>query len=75
MITTTSTPDLIYLLLVLLNPAQNRLPYEELYKSTDKAACEAQAKEWSAAMAPTKFVCVSHAQKKLKPFSDGGGDQ
>lgn len=67
MITTTTTPDVIYLLMVLFAPSAGNVGYEELYRTTDKAACEAQAKEWSAALAPNKFACVSHAQKKLKP--------
>ena len=71
-----SVPDLIYLFVMLFaKPADGVMPYRELYWTQDKAACEAQAKEWSATLAPIKFACVSHAQKKLKDTSDASAEQ
>ena len=70
----TTAPDIIYLFVMLFaKPGDGMLPYRELYWTQDRPACEAQAKEWSAALAPVKFACVSHAQRKLKPH-DGADD-
>lgn len=74
MMTTTSAPELIYLFVVLLAPAPGGTPYEEIYRTTDTAACEAQAKDWSAKLAPTKFVCLPHRQKKLKSYGAAEAD-
>jgi len=66
MMTVTTTPELIYLLLAIFNPAPGALGYADLFQSVDQAACEAQAADWTAKLAPTKFVCVAHSQKILK---------
>ena len=63
----TTTPEIIFIFMMLFAPPSGGKPVrEELYISTDKAACEAQATEWTAKLAPMKFLCVQHNQKKLK---------
>jgi hypothetical protein len=72
----TTIPDIVYLFVMLFaKPAEGAMPYRELYWTQDKAACEAQAKEWSATLAPTRFACVSHQQKRLKDQLDAGDSQ
>lgn len=61
----TTTPEVIYLFMALTTAAPGKPAYVELYETTDKVACETQATEWTTKMAPSKFVCVSHSQKKL----------
>ena len=74
MMTITTTPEIIYLLLALFSPAPGAPGYAELFQTDDQAACEAQAADWSAKLAPTKFVCVAHAQKVIKPALKGNGN-
>jgi hypothetical protein len=74
----TSTPEIIFVFVMFFAPQGGGKPQrEELYVSTDKAACEAQATDWSAKMAPLRFICVQHNQKKLKvpEFRTGAEDE
>lgn len=65
----TTTPDTVYLFVAVLPALKERAPYEALYQTTDKAACESQAADWTTRLAPAKFACLPHAQKKLKDSS------
>ena len=62
----TTTPDAIFLFVAVLPAVKEEAPYRELYRTTDQAVCDKQATDWSARLAPAKFVCLPHAQKKLK---------
>jgi hypothetical protein len=70
-VTVTKTPKLIYLFVAVTPPAAGKTPFLELYHTDDQAACDAQAADWSARMAPNKFACLPHNQEKLQ--SDDGG--
>lgn len=65
-LSTTSTPDTIYLFVASLPQIKDGPPYWEIYRTTDQKACDAQASDWSARLTPSKFACLPHAQKKLK---------
>lgn len=69
-VTVTKTPKVIYLFVAVTPPAAGKAPYVELYHTDDQAACDAQAADWSARMAPNKFACLPHNQDKLA--SDSG---
>lgn len=60
----TTTPDVIYLFVVMVPPSPGRLPYEELWRTTDKAACEDQVADWATKKVPA--ACLPHRQRKLK---------
>lgn len=63
----TITVAIVYILAgILATPGPGRLGYEEVYRTTDKAACEAHAVEWSAKLAPQKFACITLDTSKLK---------
>jgi hypothetical protein len=75
----TTTPEIVLMFVLFFAPPGGGKPQrEELYVTTDKAACEAQAAEWTAKMAPLKFLCIAHNQKKLKAPAykpDAGDDE
>ena len=56
----------IYLFVAVTPPAAGKVPYVELFHTDDQAACDAQAADWSARMAPNKFACLPHNQDKLQ---------
>lgn len=63
----TTKPSLVYFFVVVLaKPDPGSLPYLTLYWTEDKAACDAQATEWTKALDPSKAVCLSHKPKVLK---------
>jgi hypothetical protein len=67
----TNIPEIIFLFVALIIPPEaGRLPFTELYRTTDQRACESQAAEWTAKVAATPlksvFICLPHNQKKLK---------
>lgn len=71
----TTTPEIIFIFMLFFTPPNGGKPLrEELYISTDKAACETQAAEWTAKLAPLKFFCLQHNQKKLKSIVPTGAD-
>jgi hypothetical protein len=62
-------PEIIFIFVMFFAPPGGGKPFrEEMYITTDKAACEVQAAEWSTKFLPYKFICVQHNQKKLKPI-------
>jgi hypothetical protein len=66
-VTTKTTPAVIYLFAVVpAVPQPGQLPYEVVYITDDKAACEAQAAEWSKALSPSTVRCLPHRQKVLE---------
>lgn len=65
-LTTTSTPDVVYLFVVIVPASPGRLPYEELWRTTDKAACDDQVADWAAKKVPA--ACLPHRQRKLKEY-------
>lgn len=70
-ITSTTTPETIYLFVVVLSKdVKDRTPYNVLYRTANKKECEEQALEWSTRLAPAKFVCLPHAQKQLKEIPE-----
>lgn len=70
-LTVTKTPKVIYLFVAVTPAAAGRAPYVEVYRTDDQAACDAQAADWSAKLAPNKFTCLAHNQDKLvDPFGD-----
>lgn len=74
MMTITTTPELIYLLLAIFNPSPGALGFDSIFQGTDQVACKTQADDWTAKLAPTKFVCVAHRQKVLKNTIKGNGN-
>jgi hypothetical protein len=60
-------PEVVFLFVMFFAPPNGGRPVHEIvYITTDKEACEAQAKSWTTALAPLKYVCLPHRQKKLK---------
>jgi hypothetical protein len=73
-LTSTTTPETIFLFVAVLPAVKEDAPYRELYRTADQAACDKQAAEWSAKLAPAKFVCLPHAQKKLKASGESADE-
>lgn len=71
-LTTTTTPDVIYLFVVMVPASPGRLPYEELWRTTDKAACDDQVTDWAAKKVTA--ACLPHRQRKLKEAGSSGDD-
>jgi hypothetical protein len=70
-LTVTKTPKVIYLFVSVTPAAAGKAPFVEIYRTDDQAACDAQAADWSARLAPNKFACLAHNQDKLvTPFDD-----
>lgn len=70
-VTVTKTPKVVYLFVAVTPPAAGKVPYIELFHTDDQAACDAQAADWSARMAPNKFACLPHNQDKLQSDNSG----
>lgn len=71
----TNTPEIVFIFTMFFAPPGGGKPQrEELYITVDKVACESQAAEWTTKLAPLKFVCVQHNQKKLKAVLGFGAD-
>ena len=70
-VTVTKTPKVVYLFVAVTPPAAGKSPYVELFHTDDQAACDAQAADWSARMAPNKFACLPHNQDKLQSDNSG----
>ncbi len=73
-LTATTTPETIYLFVAVLPSVKDDAPYRELYRTTDQKVCDTQAADWSTRLAPAKFVCLPHAQKKLKGNGESADD-
>jgi hypothetical protein len=73
-VTVTKTPKVVYLFVAVTPPAAGKSPFVELFHTDDQAACDAQAADWSARMAPNKFACLPHNQDKLQSDNNSGLD-
>ncbi len=62
----------VYLFMALVaTGTTGKVGYMELYRTTDKAACEAHMTEWNAKLTPNKFACVTLDTGRMKsPHAD-----